>query len=768
MKQAASLKLTDGNHATNRTIGGARECRDWPWNGKTMPTEKARIDALHRTGLLGTPSSSEFDALVALASSIFRAPIASIALVGEHKQWFKAKHGFDFDEADRLHSFANHVVRTSEPFIVADALGDERFSKNVFVESLNVRSYAGAPLFCEGRCVGSICIMDRSPHAFQLSDLTRLRQLAVIASGLIREHKQKSLLADQQRELEIRQKRFEQTEQSAKVGGFEVDLSTGRISWSDQIYRNVGLPVGLPLTSEIVIGCYGPEERERVRTRLQKAANGQGTGTDDDYRIITPEGEERWMHIVSDLEYIDGKACRLFGIVQDITDRSRQERRLFEAANTDALTGLANRNRFKTILTEQIAKGSANFGLLLVDVDRFKQLNDTLGHAAGDAVLKEVAQRLLQIIGKRGAVCRLGGDEFAVIVDGSQSKRSMSQIAKALIGHVSQPMLLDCTTITPQITVGGAIFERSLEFDAFCQNADFALYHAKEIHRGGYVHFETGLRTEIGDRITIIRQVEDALLDDRILPHYHPIVAIGSGELVGMEALARMIAADGSIIPAIHFHHALKDPSISHQVTTRMLECVTADANRWRKAGLRIGRIGINVSTSDFVRGDLESRIVSTFGRHDLPLDMLTIEVTETVFLEGVEDRVATTLRRLRKKGVYVALDDFGTGYASLTHLRSLPVDIIKIDKSFVDNLLSDKSSQAIVRLVVDLATRLSLRVTAEGIETLDQATWLQEVGCLFGQGYLYSKPIDAAMMELFARIAGNALPCETAQKKQA
>ncbi|MBB3462636.1 EAL domain-containing protein [Rhizobium sp. BK377] len=705
-------------------------------------TEDERLNLLYEASILDTPPTTEFDAIVRLACSMFDMPMALISFVDEHRQWFKARQGFPLKEAPREHSFCGHVVETGAPLVVEDASKDSRFYANTFVTSCSVQFYAGVPLSEGKTCYGSFCVLDTKIRRFGDRDIEQLHSLASVVVALIREHRQQSLLKEQQRELELKQARFEQTERSAKVGGFEMDLNTGAVIWSDQIYRTVGLPIGKHMTSEEVIACYAPEERESVRGRIRDILNGSGTGIDKEYRIITPEGQERWIRVVSDIEHLQGEPRRLFGIVQDVSEKVRYEQRLLQAANADPLTGLANRAAYNAHMERLAAADVQSIGLLLIDVDRLKQVNDILGHATGDLLLKGVASRLDERLGRRGKVFRLGGDEFCVVLAETASAGRMRSLARHLIEYIGRPLEVGGSTINPMITLGGAISECEMDAATLSQNADFALYHAKETRRGSYVQYKPSLRSTIAHRIQVVREVELALNEHRMVPHYQPLVRCADGQVWAFEALARMQRPDGSILPAAQFHEAFTDSSVSHHITTRMLERVATDIRTWMDRGLDFGRVGLNVCASDFMRGDLESRIVAAFTSRGIPFDKLVLEVTETVFLQGLEDTVATTLQRLRKKGLAVALDDFGTGYASLTHLRSLPVDIIKIDKSFIDTMLEDDSSLAIVELVLNLARKLNMKVTAEGVETHRQAMCLLEMGCSTLQGYLFSKPM--------------------------
>ncbi len=713
--------------------------------------ETIRSNALRSAGILDSRPSLDFDSIVHLACSIFDAPIALVSLVDADRQWFKAKKGINFGEAPRALSFCGNVVETMEPLIVQNAAADGRFSANTFVSGPTaVKFYAGAPLLEGGICYGSLCVMDVRCRTFTEENMEQLESLATVAVGLIRGHSKKMRMREQQRELELRQARFEQTERSAKVGGFEMNLRTGAITWSDQVFRIVGLPIGTPLNAKRVIACYAPEERASVKERILNARGGAASALDRQYRIITPSGDERWVHIVSDMEIIEDEPRRLFGIIQDVTERVLHERKLVEAACTDSLTGLENRAAYLSHVSEIMIGKDPHFGLLLIDVDHLKQVNDTLGHAAGDMLLTRLASKLKSQLGERGRIFRLGGDEFAAVLSRQVTPKAMAAVARQLIQQIADPLTVASSTLLPKITIGGAMLEPGMDAAALSQNADFALYHAKEICRGGYLEFEPRMRTSIARRIHQTREVEKALVAGRFVPYYQPTVRSSDGDICGFEALARMKTDDGSVISAGEFSEALTDPSISYNLTTIMLGHVASDMRKWIDRGVDFGRISINVGAADFQRGDLESRIHAALIKKGIKLDKIVIEVTETVFMQGLEEAVAATLQRLRGKGVLVALDDFGTGYASLTHLRSLPVDIIKIDKSFVDTMSRDISSRAIIELVNKLALQLKMKVTAEGVETFGQASSLLEMGCSSLQGFLFAKPMEAELVEPF------------------
>lgn len=407
----------------------------------------------------------------------------------------------------------------------------------------------------------------------------------------------------------------------------------------------------------------------------------------------------------------------------------------------DTLTGLRNRPSFNADLDRRIETAASQpFGLLLIDLDRLKLVNDTAGHASGDALIREAGTR----IGRHsapGRAYRIGGDEFAVLLD-AVVPEDLATAAAALLDAAQAPLALEGHVVVPSLTIGGALFGgHALNSEALRQNADYALYHAKETSRGGFVAFAPRMGTAIGQRFEAIKALDAALQERRVEPFYQPVVRLDTGKLVGLEALSRVRGRDGGVIAAEHFQQAMTDPDVGQRLTARMLSGVARDVRAWLDLGIDFEHVGVNVSGCDFQKDDLEQRMIDAFGEHDVPLKHLVLEVTESVYLSGGDRHVARAVERLRARGLLVALDDFGTGYASLTHLLDFPVDIIKIDRSFVSRLSPGDAGAVIVEALIGIAGKLGMRVVAEGIETPEQVERLRSFGCLLGQGYHFARP---------------------------
>lgn len=439
-------------------------------------------------------------------------------------------------------------------------------------------------------------------------------------------------------------------------------------------------------------------------------------------------------------------------------EHDEAQKRNYDLAYYDQLTGLPNRRCFDDMMSHRIISDGPAFGLLIVDIDNLKIVNDTMGHVVGDSLIQEVARRLEEIVPVSS--CRLGGDEFAILVDNCRDHAVLGAVARRIVATMNPPFNCAGNTIIPLVTIGGVVYDvDGIDPDVLRQNADFALYHAKEMNRGGYVPFEQDLRTAISLRMSTIRDVDEALSDERVLAYYQPVVRIDTHEIFGLEALARIRREDGSIAAAGQFQAAFSDATMAFRITGQMLKQVAKDARHWLNQGIAARHVGINLSTADFYRNDLEARLSEALDAAGVPLDYLLLEVTETVLMDGHDNKVARVIERLRQKGVSVALDDFGTGFASLTHLLNFPVDIIKIDKSFIDGLLNDRSSQLIVESLIDLSRKLGMSVVAEGIESEAQAKRLRELGCNFGQGYYFARPGDTVSTTRLLRTSAQRHP---------
>jgi diguanylate cyclase (GGDEF)-like protein len=449
---------------------------------------------------------------------------------------------------------------------------------------------------------------------------------------------------------------------------------------------------------------------------------------------------------------IVAKSLQLCQIAFERDHRLRINERLLY---TDTLTDLHNRACFEQALVEPSHACSA---LLLIDIDDLKLVNDTFGHGTGDSLIRIVARRLADAAAPHRAF-RVGGDELAVLAETTE----IVPLAQRILEALRVPADCGGHVLVPSITIGAAI--RSIDDKSgtvMRQNADLALYHGKEDGgRGTLVLYAPELRTRMNRRLRAIDQLRRAIAEDRIEARYQPIARLDNGEVLSFEALARIRERDGSIVAACEFHEAFADARNAAEVTRIMLRAVAADLRIWLDAGIVIGRIAVNLAPADFAHGRLVEDVQAIFAATDAPLDRLTLEITESVYLSRRDQLVVRQMEALRRLGVKLALDDFGTGYASLTHLLFTPVDTLKIDKSFVDHLTDDGESggAAVINGLMRIAEKLGMDVVAEGVESVDQRERLVALGCKLGQGYLFAAALDREAVGALLRTTPTCLP---------
>jgi len=406
-------------------------------------------------------------------------------------------------------------------------------------------------------------------------------------------------------------------------------------------------------------------------------------------------------------------------------------------AYSDSLTNLPNRTAFRRVVN---ASPRAPRSILLIDVDNLKQVNDTFGHFVGDSLIAATAKHLMEIV-VEGQAFRIGGDEFAVVAEGLLPEQ-VTNLAEEI--RLVSAKALTCAGIkmVPSVTIGLASEAQPGSEMNLLQQADQALYHGKEFARGTWTAFDPKVATTISKRNQAIQLLSNALAERRVEAWYQPICRLDTHQMVGTEALARIRLDDGTVLAAGHFHEATKDARVAGELTRQMIQCVAKDIGTWLASSIPFQHVGVNVSASDLSDDEFLLCLKDAFTSANIPLSHIILEVTESVYLGDRNGKIARQIKRLREAGFKIALDDFGTGFASLTHLLTVPVDIIKIDKSFIDLLGANEASTAIIEGLLHIAQRTGIKVVAEGIELESQEKLLLERGCMLGQGYLYSKAL--------------------------
>ena len=419
----------------------------------------------------------------------------------------------------------------------------------------------------------------------------------------------------------------------------------------------------------------------------------------------------------------------------------------------DTLTDLPNRNLLALRLDEEIDDARRNgggVGLLLVDLDRFKEVNDTLGHGKGDELLMAVAQRLRTTVREEDMVARLGGDEFAIVVHDARSPADVEVVAQRVMAGLTGPIDIGGVRIVVQASIGGALFPyEAQDAGALLQHADVAMYAAKGGSHG-FALYRSEFDSHSPSRLALAAELLRALEQDEFVLHYQPVASPLTGEVDGAEALLRWVHPTRGLLPPSEFIPLAEQSGLIRELTSRVIDKAVRQAAAWRRDGLDLV-VSVNLSANDLRSPAIVQEVATALARHRLPARLLELEVTETALLDA-PDVAALVISHLRGLGALIALDDFGTGYSSLTYLKQLAPDRLKIDRSFVNSMLMSDADAEIVRSVIDLAHRLAIGVTAEGVESQDQWDRLAGLSCDLVQGYHLSRPVPAVALTEWLR----------------
>ncbi|WP_233999772.1 EAL domain-containing protein [Porphyrobacter sp. TH134] len=503
--------------------------------------------------------------------------------------------------------------------------------------------------------------------------------------------------------------------------------------------------------SEIVDPSQGAADAERT---LAFHLSARSAFQDVEVRAAT-SGDERWWALAGRPVYDSFKNfCGFRGHGTDLTEKRRSEQQVSRLAHYDSLTGLANRVQMSQALEQILAAPSGReraCAVLMLDLDRFKHVNDTLGHPAGDALLKQVAQRLERAIGQAGRCGRLGGDEFQVIVPGHQDRSTLGHLAQEIIASLSQPYSLEGQSVVIGASVGIALApEHGANSDELIRNVDLALYAAKDAGRGVYRFYAEDLHAAAEERAELEQDLREAIAKGQFEVYYQPVVYAANEKIVGFEALMRWNHPRKGWLSPAKFVPIAEDAGLIDRMGQWALRTACADLARWPRSI----RCAVNVSALQFANPELPTIVANALAHSGVAPSRLELEITESVFLNDTSGTDAM-FKALKRVGVRLALDDFGTGYSSLGYLKKAPFDKIKIDRSFVQGATEEGSRNgAIIASITSLAEALHMDTTAEGVETLDELELVRLLGCSHVQGYIYFKPMNAA--DATALVSGN------------
>jgi diguanylate cyclase (GGDEF)-like protein/PAS domain S-box-containing protein len=550
----------------------------------------------------------------------------------------------------------------------------------------------------------------------------------------------------------------------AKIGNWEWHPQTGEFSASAELCRLMGIRrQDFGGTLSAFLQAVDAADRERVEQALKRILTDR-IPCDIDHRIVLPNGSEFIVNLQAEAIFDEQlKAPTIVGTAQDISERKRSEREIHRLAYYDSLTGLPNRVLFKDRVTQAIAHASRykyHLALLFLDLDRFKIINDTLGHNVGDMLLKHVADRLTDSVRHSDSIgrtanieqthelARLGGDEFTVLVSNLREVQDASKVARRILEALARPFHVGGHEIFVTVSIGIAIFPVDGDsVDVLLKNSDTAMYHAKEQGRNNFQYYSNAMNAEANERLLLEGEVRHATEREEFVVFYQPQIDLRSGRLVGAEALVRWQHPQRGLLTPAEFLQAASDTGMIRAIDEWVLQTVCRQSRTWQQRGLAVPRVSINVSNSLFHGATLVNAVEKACAETSLAHNRLELELTESVAMRNVDTSILV-LQQLKAMGVQLAIDHFGTGYSSLSYLQRLPVNRVKIDQSFIRELLSRVQPVPIVRAIIAMAHSLQLEVLAEGVEDEKQRSILLAEGCDQAQGYLFGRPMPVAEFE--------------------
>ena len=703
------------------------------------------------------PAEASLNQICLLAQSLFKVPIALVTLVGRDKQKFLAKCGVNADGTSRKDAFCTYAILDDEVLIVGNATQDVRFLQNPLVTGeMHIRFYAGAPLIVRpGIRLGTLCIIDTEPREFSKEEASRLQMLATVA---VNELRRRRVMIDLKRQQEL----LSQTARMAKVGSWTWDVGTKSLVWSEETYRIFGVAPNITPTEKMVTSLWGEEKKADVVHGLERLVR-ERVPFDQELPIVTAAGAQRWVRSIAEPELANGVVSRIIGSIQDITEQREHAAKVERLAFRDSLTGLPNRALFQIRLATAVAEAEqlgSKVGLLMLDLDHFKDVNDTLGHAAGDALLRSVSEQMLSVYRGTDTVARLGGDEFAVIIPNVRDISDLTAPTERLRELLRHPREHDGKHLSISASIGASLYPaHDCTAAALLTSADIALYRAKNAGRNRFVTFEPSMRNEVEQRIALLGEIRSGIERGEFVLYYQPLVSVAKPRAVtGFEALMRWKHPSRGVLTPDKFLAGFEDQELSLAIGEVALDSAMAQMRVWMDTGIDFGRVAVNLSASQFRSGNLAEAIMAKLERWRVPAERLTLEVTENVYMGWGSDIVGDTIRALHAAGILIALDDFGTGYASLSNLKQFPIDRLKIDKSFVRDL----HDPAIVSAVLSLGSSMGMKVVAEGVEDIHQLELLGAMGCDQAQGYYFARPMPATEVPTFLSTFGAPITDET------
>ncbi len=648
-------------------------------------------------------------------------------------------------------NLSGHAMRSRRSLLCLDTEDDDRVDA-ALSRSRGVRSIIAVPLLHGGQAVGLLLLYGDKAGAFGERDVTMMELLSVVLSGAMAHAAEFEAKRDQVQALA----RFEATFDNALTGMVLLDLDGGILDANPAIQRLLGYTHD-ELAGNRLSKFVCPADRRKTRSAYLRMVGSGGSSLRMQHRFVGRERDVIWVDSSASLVHdSEGQASFAIAMIQDITQHKEAEAALLSQAALnehqalhDALTGLANRTLFNTRICHAVnprRRTDSRCAIVVVDLDGFKEINDSLGHAAGDELLVELRRRLESALRTSDTVARLGGDEFGILLPEIRTRADVLHAMERIKAAIEEPVALQGLSLSLEASIGIALYPGDGEdVETLLRCADAAMYHAKD-EKSGWAFYDASRIRHGTPRVTLMGELRRALDRRELVLYYQPKAALADGEVHAVEALLRWQHPDRGLVPPDEFIPMAQQTSLIKPLTLYVVDAALRQCQAWCSDGLRLA-IAVNLSARNLVDGGFPNQVAGLLERWEIEPDLLEFEITESAMLTD-PGRTKLILEQLAGMGIRLSIDDFGTGYSSLAYLKRLPVNEIKVDRSFVMNMDKDEDDATIVRSTIDLGRNLGLDVVAEGVENEHVWNRLRALGCTSAQGHYLSRPVPASELQ--------------------
>ncbi|MEW7973615.1 MAG: EAL domain-containing protein [Candidatus Thiodiazotropha endolucinida] len=663
-----------------------------------------------------------------------------------------SSHRFSIKIARCLTEARNHLARHEPDLVVADYRLPDGVGTELLPSTESLSSYPIVIMTGQGDEQTAVEAIRAGALDYIVKSKASITEMPRIVARTLREWDHIQQCRKAELALALSEERYALAAKGSKDGLWDWNLSTGTIYCSSRWQSIHGFADHeLDTSADSIYALVHPDDIKFLKAAINRHLDGRSPHLECEYRMRHKDGTYRWALIRGlAIRGSDSIPYRMAGSLTDITHRKLAEQQLQHDAFHDSLTDLPNRalfiDRLGVCLERTNRQDDYLFAVLFIDLDRFKMVNDSLGHTIGDQLLKQVASRLVNCLRAGDTVARLGGDEFVVILDGIEHPEKANQIAQRMEKSLEKAFNLGGKKLFTTASVGIALGSREYQHpEDIIRDADTAMYQAKTRSRGHYEVFNRTMRTDAIERLQMENDMRWALERREFSVFYQPIVSLNSGCLEGLEALVRWQHPERGLVPPDAFVPMAEENGLINSIGHFVLEHACQDLHRWQRELLLPNLyVCVNLSAIQLTEKDLINQVVQVLKRTQLNPGALKLEITENLVMENPDIAIQVVLS-LKEHGIGFAIDDFGIGYSSLSYLHRFPVDILKIDRSFVSRMDRDENGLAIIRTIIALARSLKMTVTAEGVENITQLRLLQDLECNHGQGFYFSEPQNAS-----------------------